>query len=129
VGQLVIAAKIGINELQAYAVSDSVQVSMLPDLEGEPISLSLLLWSGAVIRIFNLVSRAELHEDALPVSRIGDARYTKVALESGAATNKAEKTAADNNNERTALARIDHSLILASRGAGYRVYTETESVY
>ena len=48
---------------------------------------------------------------------------------SGAATNKAGKTAGDNNNERTALARTDHSLILARRGADYRVCTETESVY
>jgi hypothetical protein len=104
-------------------------VSILPDLEGDSTpSLSSLL-SGAAIRIFNLVRSAELHEDALPVPRIGDARYTKVALESGAATNKAGKTAGDNNNERTALARTDHSLILARRGAGYRVYTETESVY
>jgi hypothetical protein len=126
VGQLVIAAKIGINELQAYVVSDSVQVSMLPDLEG---GTHLLLWSGAVIWIFNLVRTAELHEDAFPVPRIGDARYTRVALESGAATNKAGKTAADNDNERTALARIDHSLILARKGAGCRVYPETESVY
>jgi hypothetical protein len=40
-----------------------------------------------------------------------------------------EKQQQINNSERTALARIDHSLILARRGAGYRLYTETESVY
>jgi hypothetical protein len=66
-------------------------VSILADLEGDSTPSSSSLWSGAVIRIFKLVRSAELHEDALPVPRIGDARYTKVALEIGCRNQQSRK--------------------------------------